>query len=765
MQKSIFILALIFLNSIAFAFEEKTPLQIRWTGKQDTESRFVEIIKKINLATKSNYSTSDFKLFEERDLATSHFQFFVQVLKDTPLRKRSLRIWSDLKTKNLIQMEATLESQEQVKELWLAFSGQGFSPRNLRSSLGSQETMEIVRDVVSRNRDDRMIQNIKWSDEWHGGSILRFIKAKGRHGMHLITIDLTSQEVVDASYEQFPQIDIPALVYPIYEEVEKEPFTQPARIPVMLKNIKEQIQIITADPYAPLRSQRYIENKLDPILGMDPLFQQKGFWSPSWLKMQARSILSALPLRTNSYSQGLVLDGKYATISLHPAIVEKFPGIKFKPLPSAQYKPEWKEVQVEDKIMGELIPQNALLGKLIFNPNEVIERVAQRHPEHDPVTYINDGFDEVQVYWAIDTLMTKLQEMGFTDPDLSTRPFNAILFDPDISMRNNAYYTDDTINFTTYSPDALNYARDNTTIWHELGHGIMDRVMGDYIELADTGGLSEGMADYIAQLIIQSVTEGKPYEGLEKMRIINQTGFNLTNEVHDDGEAYGGTMNDFLTKAIAQYGQANGLVKVVDLTLEAMRLSRNNPGLTAQDWFNHMLFADELSSQFRQSGELRDALISALAGRNFAFNGAATAKFLLIKENEEVTDKTPGSRNRPIEIKIKKSDWAVYNMHAKLQNSETYKFKFPVTVRVQLEGGPIQGAIHWEGQEAKAIEYKLNSEQDMLDFNLKVSGTCDAVNRDDGSCVDYAYVQIWNAGDKSKPVAKKRFYLRIKSLD
>lgn len=762
MRQTILIASILFF-SYAFA-EVKAPHQIRLTGKQQADSRFSEVLKKINEITNSKYLESDFKLFEERDLATSHYKFYVQVLKDTPLRRRSVGIWSDLKNGNLIQMEATVEPQEALQELWLAFTGQGFSPRNLRAALDSKDTMEIVRSVVSIHRDDRRIQDVKWSDEWSNGSLIRNVKVKGRVGTHKIVIDLTSQEVVESSYEQFPQIDIPALIYPIYEEPEGSGLVPPTRVPVVLKNINDKIPDITEDPYLTLRKQRYIEDKLDPILGMDPVFQQKGYWSPVSLKNQAHSILKSLPKRDNGFKNGLVLDGKYVTISLHSSVAAEFPGIKFKPLPSAQYQPSWKEVTINDKILGELVPQNNLLGSLAMSPDEILNRVALRHPQHDPETYINDGFDEIQVYWAVDTFMTALQEMGFTDPDLSTRPFNAILFDPDISMKNNAYYTDDTINFTTYSPTAQNFARDNTTTWHELGHGIMDRLMGDYLELADTGGLSEGMADYLAQLIIHYVTEGKPYEGLDRMRIINQTGFNLTNEVHDDGEAYGGTMNDFLLKALEKFGHREGLQKVVDLTLEAMRLSRNNPGLTAQGWFNHMLFADEIGSHNRNSGELKDLLVNALKGRNFAFDSSPTAKFQLLNNKDEVTSETEGSRGKPIELRVGKTDWVTYDMHTKLMSTDTYKFKYPVTVKIQFEGGPIQGAIRWEGQENKTIEYKLNSENDTLDFNLKAYGTCDAVNRDDGSCVDFAYVQIWNNGE-TKPVAKKRFYLRIKSLE
>jgi len=71
-------------------------------------------------------------------------------------------------------------------------------------------------------------------------------------------------------------------------------------------------------------------------------------------------------------------------------------------------------------------------------PHFLRRRVQSRGPplpNHDPVGYINDGYDEVQVYWSIDTLFESLHAMGFEDPELSTRPFNAFLYDPDIESR------------------------------------------------------------------------------------------------------------------------------------------------------------------------------------------------------------------------------------------------------------------------------------------------------------------------------------------
>jgi hypothetical protein len=370
----------------------------------------------------------------------------------------------------------------------------------------------------------------------------------------------------------------------------------------------------------------------------------------------------------------------------------------------------------------------------------------------------------VQVYYGIVRMFEALHNKGFTDPDLSTRPFHAYLFDPDISMRDNAYYTSDTINFTTYSHDAQNYARDNTTIWHELGHGVMDRLMGERLNLADTGGLSEGMADFVAALVIQDVTQGAEFPGHLDQRIINRTGFYLTNEVHDDGEAYGGTMKDMLDRAIATWGQ-QGLVKITDLTLEAMRLTRDHPGLTADDWFSHMLFADELGRPgVREPGELKELITDSLDSRNFAADPNERAIFSLTLKDSEIEAGSPGSRGFEIPVPIRENETATYELATVLNSSENYKFNYPLEVRVYLRTGPLQGAIHWQGEENTYVSYTVEKDGDLVKIPLTIAGKCDEINREDGSCSDFAYVQVWNSGD-TRPVAKKRFYLRLKTKE
>ena len=538
-----------------------------------------------------------------------------------------------------------------------------------------------------------------------------------------------------------------------------------SRIPAQLRYLRRQIPDTRGeDIYAPLKTRHYYDTQYDPTLGETESGRAQGYWAPSYLRRQAEKIQASLPLRENDPTRGILLQGRFATINIHPDAFKDFPISSFPKNSSYAFFPNWVETVVDGKKVNELVPGSAFAGKPLLSVEEAWSRPARRLPNHDPAEYIQDGFDEIQVYYAINTLFEALQRRGFKDPELSTRPFNAFLFNPDIAYRDNAFYTEDTINFTTYSAKAANAARDNSTIWHELGHGIMDRLMGSHIELADTGGLSEGMADFIAALVIQDVQQGVPFPGSDRFRIINKIGFNLTNEVHDDGEAYGGAMHDFLGAALEKEG-ASGLDKVTDVVLEAMRLSRDYPRLTAKDWFEHLIFADSLGRPgLREPSELRPFIVQALTRRNFTLDEAPTASFSLVnvKTREEVVAGQPGSRENPILVNLNKTDQAQFALTVRIQNGREPVFHFPVQVQVHYTTGALQGAIHWTGKDRPPVTYTLNSESDTVRLPLQVSGTCDEINRSDGTCVDYAYVQAFNSGE-TRPIAKKRFYLKIKN--
>jgi len=753
-------------------FAYAKPVEVRWTGKEDSQADFEHVLAQVAARTGFELHSTEFSKVEDRELATTRFQMWVQTLGGLPLKGRSVRIWTNLKTGLAVQVEGRVEGRAGARKALSLFQSRlQPSLKSLRPEaalslltqrLSSEKTVALVQARIRRHSDDKQMRQVEWTDVFSENGPVREVTAKGRRGTHQVEISLVTQKVTSVRYQEFPQSEfsIPAQVYPVYEQVETTgAITQ--RVPAELKYIKSSIPQTGVDPYGPLRTRQYLEEKFDPMRGETEEGRAQGFWAMSYVKRQAAELRAQLPLLDNSLKNGaVVLEGRYVTVSLHQDAVKKFTGFQFVPQLSSQFRPDWRQNEADGS--WQMIPGGAILGRPIASLEDAFNRPARRLPNHDPVSYINDGFDELQVYYAVNALFDSLRSMGFTDPDLSTRPFHAFLYDPDISMRDNAYYTDDTINFTTYSPEAINFARDNSTIWHELGHGVMDRMMGDSITLADTGGLSEGMADFIAALIVRDVTDGKPFEGWQDFRIINKTGFFLTNEVHDDGEAYGGAMHDLLDAVYTEQGRA-GLKKVTDLTLESMRLCRNHPRLTADEWFNHMLFADELGAEgVRAPGELRPFILHALAGRNFDLGGRAVAKFVLKNRDEEVLNEGPGSRGTPIRVELAPDQSASFPLSVSLSNSEVYGFKFPVTVKVEYRKGALQGAIHWLDEEKGPKAVVLSSPEELARVDVGVSGTCDYSNRDDGSCVDYAYVQIWNDGETDEPRAKKRFYLRVK---
>ena len=745
-----------FVQSIASA--ATAPTIIRWTGVEDQDATIAHVIAVVNQKGGTNFTAESFLLSEDRKMAFTRYQRFEQVVGGVPVDGKAIRVWSDLGTGKAVQVEAALG------EVTTSMRLGKFASKAI--GLTEEKAIQIARDEVM-NSDDATVRGIDSKEAFIDGQIARVITIKATHGKHRIAISEITRKVISQDYKEFPDSDMMRLqanVFPIYEMRSSTGEILP-RQAATLNHVYKKIPDVRGDIYAPLKTQKYYDTNFSPILGETVAGRAQGYWSMSYIKDQAKKIRARLPLVNNTFQNGLLLQGPLATINIHPDAFKVFQGINFAQANSSALFPNWIDTTLDGQPVSEMIPQSAFAGKPLMSAQEIFTRQVRKLPDNDPATYMNDGFDEIQVYYAINTLMEELQKGGFKDPDLSTRPFNAFLFNPDVAYRDNAFYTDDTINFTTYSPGSQNMARDNSTIWHELGHGVMDRLMGDNITLADTGGLSEGMADFCAAMVIRGVTKGVPFPGSQEFRIINKTGFFLTNEVHDDGESYGGAMKDFLDATVTRDGQA-GLAKVEDVILEAMRLTRDHPGLTAKIWFEHILFADSLGRPgVRKPGELAPLILAAINGRNFKMDGGQTAAFTLMNatSNQEVVANSPGSRQKPIKLEIAQDATAHFDITASLKSSDEYKFTYPVTVKVQFNGGPIQGAVHWVGEEQGAKTFTLNSEADAVSIPLDISGKCDAVNRADGSCVDFAYVQVLDPNDLAHPHAKKRFYVQVKN--
>lgn len=763
MVKIIISLLLVFVVHFSTAHSAGSVQFVRWTAAESTATDLKTIVQILNQKLGENLTAADFILIEDRKLATSHYLRYHLVIDGIPAGDQLLRIWIGDDEK-LIQSEAAL-TVNQKEFLQKKFSG--IKALSLSKGLSSEQTMALVADAI-KSSEDQLIRETQWNDYWIRDDLVRLVVVKGRRGKTTIEIDLVKKKVISVRYKEFPtlgkvadEFSLKAKVFPVYEEAEKIPGVLD-RVDVTLKGLKVARPVTTDDMFAPLKTQKYLASKANSVLGMTEEGRKQGFWSMDYVKGQAASVISKLNTLDNSPTNGMYLYGKHATINLHPdAIIKWGKELIFKPSLSASFLPMYLPFGEKDY---EMIPSAGQFGSPLMSYSEAYERKAERSKTHDPLTYINQGFDEIQVYYAIEELFEVLNSRGFSDENLSTRPFHAFLYDPDISSKDNAYYTDDTINFATYSGEFQNMARDNTTIWHELGHGVMDRLMGEKLVLNDTGGLSEGMADFISELVLKgSVGDTSKIPGYEDFRIINNIGFYLTNEVHDDGEAYGGTMRDLLELAIARDGLEKGLLKVTDLTLEAMRLTRDHPALTAEDWFLHMYFADSRGAKVRKPGELKSLLDKALSSRNFRADGLARAEFKLLNLNadEEVTSEALGSRDRPIRYKIALDETVTHKLGVRFKSSDLYKFDYPLKVVAQFNGGPLQGAVHWVDEEKGSLTFEIKNEAALVDFSVSAIGKCDYSNRTGGGCKDFVYLQVFDKTHTTKPIAKKRFYLVI----
>jgi hypothetical protein len=750
--------ALVGFALAAAAVAEAAPQSVRYTRASGLVPDLAHALVAVDGDTGLKLTEADFRLGEDRPLAFGRYQRFDQVAGGVRVAARSVRIWTGT-AGELVQIEAAVEAPTLAAPLAKA--------RGVDVAVAAAKADVAARKLVLASEDARL-RSLGAETVWEGGRLVRVVTAKAQRGVHVVRIELATQKLVASDYAPYANGDlgggvteysVPALVYPIYEDFDG---TVLERQRVELTHLLSQRPVAKGDLYAPLRARQYLDSKNDPVKGETPEGQAEGYWTMRWLREQADALAQAVPLAPNvPGAPDAVLYGRYATIDIHPALFDAYPGVTLPKHLSTHLLWDWLATPAGDDY--ELVPVTAFTGHVLASATDALDRPATRDPQNDPAVYANEGFDEVQVYYAVNQLFESLRPRGFTDPDLGDRPFHAYLFNPDIESRDNAFYTDDTINFTTYSPGGSNMARDNTTIWHELGHGVMDRLMGDQLRLADTGGLSEGMADFVAQLVLGAVNGVRPFPGSDAMRIVNSTGFFLTNEVHDDGEAYGGTMKAILDGARASFGDERGLAMVTDLVLEAMRLSRDHPGLTAQDWFDHVLYADELGRKgVREPGELRDVIQGALASRNFA-SEATRAQMHLSYRGEDVVAGGDGSRGHEIRLELAADATSTHVLHVALHDGDVFKFKYPVEVRVFFNSGPLQGAIDWEGEDAEPKVLTIAAPGDEVDVPVTVRGQCDAVNRTDGTCSDFAYVQIVNAGE-TRPVAKKRFYLRIKTL-
>src|SRR5688572_17794700 len=93
------------LLSLAVTTAHAYEAQLR---KGDAAPTLTALIEKANQDTGLTFNASNFLKVEERELATSKFTMYVQSNSQIPVARTAVRIWSDLKTGELVLGEMHL---------------------------------------------------------------------------------------------------------------------------------------------------------------------------------------------------------------------------------------------------------------------------------------------------------------------------------------------------------------------------------------------------------------------------------------------------------------------------------------------------------------------------------------------------------------------------------------------------------------------------------------------------------------------------------
>lgn len=726
--------------------------KVRLTTFADAKD-FSQLYPNVNAALGTSFTNADFSIGEQVPLKDMLFLHLLQMRAGQPVEDAALRLWIGADGA-IIALEGYLDRPTNKSARSIL---NGSMAAYLRKSyLAKKENLDRQESLVRASMQghaDAVIADYEYEDRWKGDDFQRVFTAKGKRGFHELRYSHKAQAIVAHSYKPFHQVDelepIPALAFKVYEQSydSSNPELLPAE-PVTLKYINAQTTTWSEDPFASVNSKTY------SLLENAETLAQYGFpvelatWSFQALAASITQAQQALVKVANGFEgpHGLVLDGRYVNVTVHPDATAKLPEASASWLFADQFA--GSQVTLPGGAPGVKVQTHR--RSLTFKAPEALLVPPVRHPEHALAAYVNEGADQIQVYWAVTEMMEKLQQFGFTDPELSTKKFEAVLYNPDAQMANNAYYVADTINFTTYSPTAMNFARDNTTIWHELGHGIIDRLMGPALRLSKSAGFHEGASDFIAELMVQATSFQLDYPGRESQRIYNSSLFNLYNQSHDAGEAFGGFMKKLLDDAILQWGE-EGVAKTADLLLEAMRFSRNHPRLDEQEWVEKLRFADGRGSSVREAGSFAALITDSLKGRNFSADGTNLADVQIEIDGRVLGDNT--AENDTV-FRYNVGTAKNFDIKFKVTDGSDFKFTYPVRMVVENAFGALFG-IDWLGEDQTSKqEVVINASGEVAVLNTGFSAQCDFVIPGTTGCADVLSFKLYEP-NSAKPVSVK----------
>ncbi len=717
----------------------------------------IQVIGLVNARVGTNLKPADFSLVERTSLASSNFEMLVQVRAGKPIMGTRLRIWKN-KSGQIIVAEAHVDKPTLLNGFGLvAKSTERFLQKNYLESAANLAAQEkLVRKVIGAHHD-KTVSQLEHEDAWKDEAFVRVFTGTGLRGVHTVSYLHATGKIIASSYREHHQAELPtveALGYKVYEQNWYNPLETMEPEVLELKYLNDKAVVQANDPFAVLSSLPLLRSKYDEQRGSTMEGVQQGFWSYALLSAMADDAGKKIVPVENGFAgaEGLVLDGRYVSINIHPGARKIVP----------ENTLAWR---FGSDIQQDMVPvpggdlavlfKTGLRGRTYGSPADLMVAPV-RDANHSVEAYLKDGADQVQVYWAVTEMMEKLQALGFTDPEISKRKFQAYLYNPDPFYKNNAFYLNDTINFTTYTASASNFARDNTTIWHEIGHGIIDRLLGQ-ITLVKGEGFHEGIADFLAEVVLQATSFQREFPGRAGQRIYNVSAFNFANESHDDGEAFGGLMKDILDRAIGKWGK-DGLYKTADLTLEAMRFTRGHPALDEQEWVEKLLFADSRANLRREAGEFRQFIEESLAPRNFSVDGKELASMQVTIDDKILKRGGAGGRNAPM-MRPKDSE-SRFVMKVRLLDGKNFKFTYPIKIKVAAGNGA-EGPIDWIDEDLGAKTVTLNGANEEAVLDLGTTGKCDVLNLGN-SCRESMFIEAYAEGEK-KPRARQRVYIQLGS--
>lgn len=737
----------------------------RWTFKDQSVTEISKILPLLSAQLKISLSEQGFQLAESTPLAGMGFSFYQQTIDGVAVRNAGVRIWKDPTQKTLIQMLAwVLDPNSKSMKLARA----QYKQTLLESSL-SDISFASVQKIAKNDLDE--IKNFKAVREWSNERVVLALQVFGSDRSVEYLLDPRSLVTLSKKVQFYPEGDLRATrknapdeysvlgrAFRVNEDVELAWGRQASgAVPelVELKYLKKEIKGAEVDWTSSLPQTEFLVSKEDEIKASTPEGRAQGYWSNKSIQEMIDTTTAILPTYPNQGGGVAFLAGRYVQVLIDRDAFQKFNVQSFVPFYSTVTT---RQFVVTDQ--GHAITLAAeSYGKPFASATDLQSRQAPYEIQRNTNALINEGFDEMQVYWSVTQWFETLHEAGFVDPELSTRPVRAYLFDPSISMQNNAYYNNDTINFTTYTDESANEARNLNTVWHELGHGLMDRLQGS--SGFSNGGLSEGIADFAAEMVARGFYKNKIPTAIAQRRIVNRIGFNLTSEGHDDGEAYGGSLKDLMDLKVAAEGWT-GYLKTCDLVLDAMRLTRRSPNLSLTEWYEALVLADSFGkSGLRSSYEFASLLSQSFSGRNYIYQQPPIAKMSLFNDNVEIADVGPGSRRQPLRLNLNAGESKTYNLKLNVSSTgETFRYPFKVVVAFK-ETNALQGSAKF--QDETDHEFVLNSAEEIIQIPVTVIAGCDAINTSGPNCSDFVNVQVF-AKDQTMPFAKKRFYVVNKAL-